>query len=50
VLIEAHDEWQDNDRRYASEESMALLNPPPATVLEPRTTPTRPWTSTPAAG
>jgi len=41
VLIEAHDEWQDSDRRYLSEESMALLNPPAPTVLEPRpTTPT----------
>ena len=40
VLIEAHDEWQDNDRRYLSEESMALLTPPPATVLEPRPAPT----------
>ncbi len=29
VLIEAHDEWQDSDRRYLSEESMALLNPRP---------------------
>ena len=36
VLIEAHDEWQDSDRRYLSEESMALLNPPPPTLLEPR--------------
>jgi putative transposase len=36
VLIEAHDEWQDSDRRYLSEESMALLNPPPPTALEPR--------------
>ncbi|MDP9434472.1 MAG: hypothetical protein M3P93_04460, partial [Actinomycetota bacterium] len=36
VLIEAHDEWQDSDRRYLSEESMALLNPPAPTVLEPR--------------
>jgi putative transposase len=36
VLIEAHDEWQDSDRRYLSEESMALLNPPPATALPPR--------------
>ena len=34
VLIEAHDEWQDSDRRYLSEESMALLNPPPATPLQ----------------
>jgi putative transposase len=33
VLIEAHDEWQDSDRRYLSEESMALLNPPPATAI-----------------
>ncbi len=39
VLIEAHDEWQDLDRRYLSEESMALLNPPPATVLQPQPTP-----------
>jgi len=38
VLIEAHDEWQDSDRRYLSEESMALLNPPEPTVLEPKTT------------
>ena len=37
VLIEAHDEWQDSDRRYLSEESMALLNPPAPTVLEPKT-------------
>ena len=36
VLIEAHDEWQDSDRRYLSEESMALLNPPAPTVLEPK--------------
>ncbi len=36
VLIEAHDEWQDSDRRYLSEESMALLNPPAPTSLEPR--------------
>jgi putative transposase len=41
VLMEAHDEWQDSDRRYLSEESMALLNSPAPTVLEPRvTTPT----------
>ncbi len=37
VLIEAHDEWQDSDRRYLSEESMALLNPPAPTILEPKT-------------
>ena len=37
VLIEAHDEWQDSDRRYLSEQSMALLNPPAPTVLEART-------------
>jgi putative transposase len=36
VLIEAHDEWQDSDRRYLSEGSMALLNPPAPTALEPR--------------
>jgi putative transposase len=36
VLIEAHDEWQDSDRRYLSEESMALLNPPEPTLLEPK--------------
>jgi putative transposase len=34
VLIEAHDEWQDSDRRYLSEGSMALLNPPAPTILE----------------
>ena len=34
VLIEAHDEWQDSDRRYLSEGSMALLTPPAPTVLE----------------
>jgi putative transposase len=28
VLIEAHDEWQVSDRRYLSEESMALLDNP----------------------
>jgi putative transposase len=39
VLIEAHDEWQDSDRRYLSEESMALLNPPAPTVLEAKNTP-----------
>ena len=38
MLIEAHDEWQDSDRRYLSEESMALLNPPAPTVLEPKAT------------
>jgi putative transposase len=36
VLLEAHDEWQDSDRRYLSEESMALLNPPAPSTLEPR--------------
>ncbi len=36
VLIEAHDEWQDSDRRYLSEESMTLLNPPAPTLLQPR--------------
>ncbi len=34
--IEAHDEWQDSDRRYLSEASMVLLNPLPPTALEPR--------------
>ena len=38
VLIEAHDEWQDSDRRYLSEESMALLNPPAPTALQPNAT------------
>ena len=42
VLIEAHDEWQDSDRRYLSEASMALLNPPAPTAIEPTTpTPTK---------
>ncbi len=34
VLIEAHDEWQDGDRRYLSDGSMALLNPPAPTAIE----------------
>ena len=38
VLVEAHDEWQVSDRRYLSEASMALLNPPEPTALEPRRT------------
>ena len=33
VLVEAHDEWQVSDRRYLSEGSMSLLNPP-ASVQE----------------
>lgn len=33
VLIEAHDEWQVADRRYLSEGSMALLNPPAPTPI-----------------
>jgi putative transposase len=37
VLIEHHDEWQDSDRRYLSEASMALLKPPAPTPLQPRT-------------
>lgn len=37
VLIEHHDEWQDSDRRYLSEESMALLKPPAPTLLPPLT-------------
>ena len=39
VLIEAHDEWQDGDRRYLSEASMALLNPPPPMILPAKKTP-----------
>jgi putative transposase len=38
VLIEAHDEWQDSDRRYLSEESMALLNPPAPTAIQTKKT------------
>ncbi len=33
ILIEAHDEWQDTDRRYLSESSMALLYPTEPTDL-----------------
>ena len=40
VLIEVHDEWQVAERRYLSEESMAQLNPPAPTTLEPASTPT----------
>jgi len=32
VLVEAHDEWQVNDRRYLSEGSMALLTQAPKEV------------------
>ena len=35
VLVEAHDEWQVSDRRYLSEGSMALLNPPAEEVAQP---------------
>lgn len=37
VLIEAHDEWLDADRRYLSEGSMALLYPTPPIPLPTRT-------------
>ena len=37
VLIEAHDEWAERDRRYLSEESMALLMTPTTLALEPAT-------------
>ena len=40
VLIEAHDEWQVADRRYLSEASMALLNPPAPTAIAAGTTTT----------
>ena len=33
MLIEAHDEWLDADRRYLSEGSMALLDPTPPIAL-----------------
>jgi putative transposase len=36
VLIEAHDEWLDTDRRYLSEGSMALLYPTPPIALPAR--------------
>ena len=37
MLIEAHDEWLDADRRYLSEGSMALLYPTPPITLPTRT-------------
>lgn len=37
VLIEQHDDWASNDRRYLSEQSMAAIDQPPET-----TTPTAP--------
>jgi putative transposase len=53
VLIEAHDEWQVADRRYLSESSMALLNPPEPTLIDasrtPLDTPTQEVIDTPAA-
>jgi putative transposase len=37
VLVETHDEWQVTDRRYLSESSMALLDPPTDTTQEVET-------------
>jgi hypothetical protein len=36
-MVEAHDEWQVNDRRYLPEDSMALLAKPdqPEEVAQP---------------
>jgi len=48
-LIEAHDEWQVAERRYLSEGSMALLNPPPPTALNPADATTQEVIDTPAA-
>ena len=48
VLIEAHDEWQAADRRYLSETSMALLNPPEPTAIPPNTQPAEEIMDTPA--
>jgi putative transposase len=48
VLIEAHDEWQDSERRYLSEESMALLFPSPPLKLPAPKNPTKQVTSKPA--
>jgi hypothetical protein len=39
VISDAHRGVQDSDRRYLSEGSMALLNPPAPKVLEPKQTP-----------
>jgi putative transposase len=47
VLIEAHDEWQDTDRRYLSEASMALLYPTPPVALPTPPTPTEEVIATP---
>jgi putative transposase len=47
VLIEAHDEWQDTDRRYLSEASMALLYPTPPVALPTPPTPTQEVIATP---
>ena len=41
VLVEAHDEWQVNDRRYLSEGSMALLRPNPSSGGGGATSPDR---------
>ncbi len=34
VVAETHDEWQDSERRYLSEHTMALLNEPPVEPLD----------------
>ena len=49
VLIEAHDEWQVAERRYLSEGSMALLNPPAPTALATADTTTQEVIDTPTA-
>jgi hypothetical protein len=49
VLIEARDEWQVAKRRYLSEGSMALLNPPEPTALTPASATSQEVIDTPAA-
>jgi len=39
ILADLHDEWQATDRRYLSEDSMAKLRPPTATITTAELTP-----------
>ena len=39
ILADLHDEWQATDRRYLSEDSMAKLRPPAATITTAELTP-----------
>ncbi len=49
MIVETHDEWAVAERRYLSEGSMALLNPPAPTAINPVITTSKEDIDTPAA-